>query len=180
MHSMDNRIAFLPPQKQRFNWAGYLLGFALGGCFDGILLHQVLQWSHFLSGITRAPFNDPHIQIIADGVFHATMYIIAAIGVRKLLQARFVLIDRSYDRLLVADTLIGFGAWHVADGLLSHWIMGIHHVRMDAADPMLWDLLWFLLFGVLFIAAGLALRIRRDPPSVDDQEKRRKWRSTLA
>lgn len=31
-----------------FPWAGYLLGFALGGFFDGILLHQVLQWHHLL------------------------------------------------------------------------------------------------------------------------------------
>jgi uncharacterized membrane protein len=26
-----------------------LLGFALGGFFDGILLHQILQWHHLLS-----------------------------------------------------------------------------------------------------------------------------------
>ena len=29
--------------------AGSVLGMALGGFFDGILLHQVLQWHHFLS-----------------------------------------------------------------------------------------------------------------------------------
>jgi uncharacterized membrane protein len=28
-----------------------MLGFAFGGFFDGILLHQVLQWHHLLSGI---------------------------------------------------------------------------------------------------------------------------------
>lgn len=26
-----------------------LLGFGLGGLFDGILLHQVLEWHHLLS-----------------------------------------------------------------------------------------------------------------------------------
>ena len=30
--------------------AGLLLGMALGGFFDGILLHQMLQWHHLLSG----------------------------------------------------------------------------------------------------------------------------------
>ena len=33
-----------------FEWAGYSLGFGIGGFFDGILLHQVLQWHHLLSG----------------------------------------------------------------------------------------------------------------------------------
>lgn len=27
------------------HWPGWLLGFALGGFFDGILLHQLLQWN---------------------------------------------------------------------------------------------------------------------------------------
>src|SRR5687768_8252330 len=31
-----------------FRW-GAVLGFALGGFFDGILLHQILQWHHLLS-----------------------------------------------------------------------------------------------------------------------------------
>ncbi len=175
---MDNRIAFLPPQKQRFNLAGYLLGVALGGLFDGILLQQILQWHHFLSGITHAPFDTPRAQVIADGMFQLVMCIIAAIGMRKLLQARFVLIDRAFDRVLAGDVLIGFGAWHLVDGILAQWLLDIHHVRMDVADPSWWDWLWFLLFGVLFVAAGIALRAWR--ASVDDQERRRKRRSTPA
>ena len=30
-------------------WAGFALGFALGGFADGILFHQVLQWHHLIS-----------------------------------------------------------------------------------------------------------------------------------
>lgn len=177
---MGNRIAFLPPQKRRFNWAGYLIGFALGGFFDGILLHQILQWHHLLSGITRAPFDQARVQLMADGVFQVVMGAVAALGVRKLLQARYVLIERAFDRVLAGDVLIGFGAWHVTDGILAHWLLDLHHVRVDVADPSWWDLLWFLLFGVLFVAAGIALRVRRAPPSVDDQEKPPKPRSTPA
>ncbi len=29
--------------RRRLAWAGAIIGFALGGFFDGILLHQVLQ-----------------------------------------------------------------------------------------------------------------------------------------
>jgi len=175
---MDNRISFLTPQPKQLNHAGYLLGFSLGGFFDGIVLHQVLQWHHLLSGIDRAPFSDLRVQILADGLFHAAMYIIAAIGLLKLLQARYALVDRSADRLLAADLLIGFGAWHVVDAILSHWLLGIHRIRMDVPNPLLWDILWFVLFGVLFIAAGILLR--RRPGSYHGDERRSKARSTHA
>ena len=33
----------------RLALAGGVLGFSLGGFFDGILLHQVLQWHHLFS-----------------------------------------------------------------------------------------------------------------------------------
>lgn len=46
--------------------AGYLLGFALGGFFDGILLHQVLQWHHLLQGVEGAVFRQVRTQILAD------------------------------------------------------------------------------------------------------------------
>ncbi len=35
--------------RRRLAWAGTILGFSLGGFFDGILLHQVLQWHHLFS-----------------------------------------------------------------------------------------------------------------------------------
>ena len=41
------------------------LGFALGGFFDGILLHQILQWHHLLSlvpGVTEL-----RMQVLWDG-----------------------------------------------------------------------------------------------------------------
>lgn len=44
----------LRPFSGEFRWAGYMLGFGLGGFFDGILLHQLLQWHHLLSGLEQA------------------------------------------------------------------------------------------------------------------------------
>ncbi len=172
---MDSHAAFLAPPK-RLNWAGYLLGFSFGGFFDGILLHQVLQWHHLLSGVETAPFTDLRVQILADGLFHAAMYAVAALGIWKLLQARYLLVDRASDRLLAADLLIGFGLWHVVDAVLSHWILGIHRIRMDVPNPIVWDMAWFVLFGVLFVAAGLVLR--RRPPSDRGEDRRSKARST--
>ena len=37
--------------RPELKWAGLFTGMALGGFFDGILLHQVLQWHHLLSAV---------------------------------------------------------------------------------------------------------------------------------
>ena len=57
-----------------------LLGFALSGFFDGILLHQILQWHHLLS----ATGGDLAFQVAADGWFHVGMYAIAVAGLGVL------------------------------------------------------------------------------------------------
>lgn len=49
-------------------WAGYALGFGLGGFSDGILLHQILQWHHLLSGLEEAR-HDIRLLIASDGPF---------------------------------------------------------------------------------------------------------------
>lgn len=142
--------------------AGYWLGFALGGFFDGILLHQILQWHHLLSGIDTDPMQDIGMQIMADGLFHAFMYLIALIGLWKLFRSRPIPSGPFGTRLLLANILIGFGAWHIVDSVLSHWILGIHRIRMDAENPLLWDIGWFVVFGISTVIAGFILRSRAD------------------
>ncbi len=138
--------------------AGFLLGFGLGGFFDGILLHQVLQWHHLLSGIDTAAIQDIRVQILADGLFHVLMYVVAAAGLWQLWRGRRAFADAGGDRRLLAHALIGFGVWHVLDGVLSHWILGIHRIRMDVENKLFWDLLWFVVFGVATLVAGWWLR----------------------
>jgi hypothetical protein len=48
----------LPPLR----WAGFLLGFRLGGTLDRIVLHQVLQWHHLLSNVQAAALQDRRAQ----------------------------------------------------------------------------------------------------------------------
>lgn len=145
---------------RRFDSACLLIGFALGGFFDGILLHQVLQWHHLLSGLDGAAFRDLRVQILADGLFHALMYVICVLGLWLLWRAHRTSTAVPRGRRLLAGLLIGFGVWHVLDGVLSHWILAIHRIRMDSEVPLVWDLLWFFAFGAAFVAAGLALRRR--------------------
>ncbi|KNY31834.1 MULTISPECIES: DUF2243 domain-containing protein [Rhizobiaceae] len=138
-------------------WAGYALGFGLGGFFDGILLHQILQWHHLLSGVEEAR-QDIRVLILTDGLFHALMYVVAAAGLWLLWRSRHSFAARGADRLLFASALIGFGVWHILDSVLSHWILGIHRIRMDVENRMFWDLLWFVVFGLVPLALGAYLR----------------------
>jgi uncharacterized membrane protein len=140
-------------------WAGLLLGFALGGFFDGILLHQILQWHHLLSGLEGGALGGLRVQVMADGFFHLLMYVIALAGLWSLWRSRRRGTTPDSARLF-GDALVGFGGWHILDGVLSHWLLGIHRIRMDAAEPLLWDLAWFVAFGIVPLLVGLAMRRR--------------------
>lgn len=150
------------PFARRLAWAGGLLGFSLGGFFDGILLHQILQWHHLLSGVEDPAMRDIRILILSDGLFHALMYLVALIGLWFLWRSRRAFaLPSGTGRPLIGAALIGFGVWHMIDGVLSHWILGIHRIRMDVENRLFWDLLWFVAFGVLFTVAGWWLRRSR-------------------
>ena len=142
----------------RFHWSGYLLGFGFGGFFDGILLHQILQWHHLLSGVEGETFRDLRVQILADGIFHASMYVIAAVGLWLLWRARDEFGARNAGRLLFANLLIGFGVWHAVDTIFSHWITQIHRIRMDSDIPLAWDLVWLVAFGIIPLFIGIMMR----------------------
>ncbi|CAB3895423.1 DUF2243 domain-containing protein [Achromobacter piechaudii] len=152
-------ITALPRRRP---WAGFLLGFGMGGFFDGILLHQILQWHHLLSGLTAPALADLRVQVVADGAFHALMYVVAGVGLWGLYRSRGSAVPPR--KLLLAAFLLGFGAWHVTDAVLSHWLVGLHRLRMDVADPLPWELAWLGIFGVVPLLAGWLLRRPGPPP----------------
>jgi uncharacterized membrane protein len=169
-----------PALARRIAWGGFWLGFALGGFFDGIILHQILQWHHLLSGVApTATLGDLRFQVLADGVFHAAHYLLAALGLWLLWRGRRGLASPGADHRLIGWALLGFGAWHVVDAVLVHWILQLHRIRMDVDNPLLWDLLWLVPFGVLFVVAGFWL-LRRLPPPDDGGSSRGTARSAAA
>jgi Predicted membrane protein len=131
-----------------------LIGFALGGFFDGILLHQILQWHHLLSGLSSSVASDLPFQLLADGLFHLLMYVIAVLGGMVLLRYRS---PEETSGSVLRPVLFGFGAWHLLDAFISHWVLGIHRIRMDSELPVVWDLAWLVIFGIAPIVIGLML-----------------------
>lgn len=113
-----------PSQKNgysgQFKTAGYLLGISLGGFFDGILLHQVLQWHHLLSLVDSPGVRDLRVQILADGLFHVLMYLIAVVGLVCLWRSRQDFAQAHAGRWLAGAVLLGFGVWNIIDVGLFH------------------------------------------------------------
>jgi uncharacterized membrane protein len=143
-------------EGRRFLGSGIVLGVALSGFFDGIVLHQILQWHHLLSLVPGPAYQDPRVQIMADGVFHALMYGLAVVGVALLWRAPVR--RRSGDLALWRSLALGFGGWNIFDVVLFHWLLRWHHTRLDTAAPVAWDVLWLVVFGILPAAAALVFR----------------------
>jgi len=135
-----------------------VLGLGLGGFFDGIVLHQLLQWHHMLSSHPDPSVaGDLPLNVVADGVFHAATYLLTIAGVALLWRAwRRPTVPVSA-RSLVGATVLGWGLFNVVEGVVDHHLLGVHHVRPAGPGPVvLWDVA-FLAWGALFVAGGYLL-----------------------
>jgi uncharacterized membrane protein len=137
--------------------AGIFLGLGLGGFFDGIVLHQILQWHHMLTSAGYPPDSVANLQVNTfwDGLFHASTYVFVAIGLALLWRAA----HRSHvwwsGKMLAGAILLGFGIFNVVEGIIDHHILQIHHVNETAPREqwIYWDL-GFLAWGALMVIAG--------------------------
>ena len=140
--SVDLHTGTSPPQFPVS--AGVLLGLGLGGFFDGIVLHQLLQWHHMLTsaGYPADSLRNLQINTLADGLFHAATYIFVVWGLVLLWRkARLPHFGWSAG-LLLASILMGFGIFNLVEGAINHYILGLHHVNETVPrDQWLhWDL----------------------------------------
>jgi uncharacterized membrane protein len=138
---------------------GFIMGLGLGGFIDGIVLHQVLQWHHMLTSTGEHPSDTVaglEANTLADGFFHLATWVLVAtamlLTVRAWQRRELAPPWRAHAGMLLA----GWGAFNLAEGLVDHHLLGIHHVRDDLGAPLGWDLA-FLASGVLLIVVGAAL-----------------------
>jgi uncharacterized membrane protein len=151
--------------------AGVLLGLGLGGFFDGIVLHQLLQWHHLVTSAGYPPDNVENLRINTfwDGVFHAGTYAFVVLGLSILWRESARPNRRWSTRLLAGSLLIGFGSFNLVEGIIDHHLLGLHHVKETAPREqwVLWDL-GFLLWGLAMLVGGWGL-VRR--PRDDDTSR---------
>ena len=138
--------------------AGILLG--LGGFFDEIILHQVLQWHHMLTsaGYPANNLDNLKFNVMWDGLFHISTYVFTAIGMTLLWRKALRPHDAWSGKMLIGAILMGFGIFNLVEGIIDHHVLGIHHVN-ETVPPeqwIFWDL-GFLLWGAMMLVEGRLL-----------------------
>jgi uncharacterized membrane protein len=148
-------------------WAGILLGLGFGGFFDGIVFHQLLQWHHMLTSAGYPPDSVANLQIntLADGAFHAATYLFTAAGLIVLWRALPLPRGRGAGWYLLGAIIMGWGIFNLAEGIVNHHLLGIHHVRDDLPvdQRLFWDL-GFLLWGIVMLLGGWWMTRRNRGP----------------
>jgi uncharacterized membrane protein len=140
-----------------------LLGLGLGGFFDGIVLHQILQWHHMVSTPTPPDtLQNLELNTFGDGLFHAATWILTVAGVFVLMSSNGARHEEGGTRTLIGGMLMGWGLFNIVEGLVDHHLLELHHVR-PGPDESLYDV-GFLIWGLIMLAAGIAL-VRQGSPS---------------
>lgn len=152
---------------------GVLIGVGMGGFFDGILLHQILQWHNMLSTVLPPTTMEAmQTNMLWDGLFHAFVWIATLSGIFLLWSGAHQAAALPSALWLVGTMLIGWGIFNFAEGLINHHILGIHHVRSWEPNPV-WDF-GFLLSGPVLAGLGWLLvrsGARRKPRAGSTQQR---------
>jgi uncharacterized membrane protein len=119
------------------------------------VLHQVLQWHHLLSSHTP-PSSVANLQLntLADGLFHVFAWVCTLLGVVLLWGAARAGAAPGWPRL-AGGMLAGWGGFNLAEGVIDHHVLQIHHVRPGPQE--LWYDVGFLVWGAVMLVAGLFL-----------------------
>ncbi len=135
---------------------GALLGIGLGGLLDGVVLHQILQWHHMLSGVV-APGDVVALRynMVWDGLFHAFTWVITAMGLALLWRAGQRTNVPWSTRTFVGSLALGYGLFNLVEGVIDHHLLGLHHVH-PGLNQFAWDV-GFLGFGAVLVISGWSL-----------------------
>jgi uncharacterized membrane protein len=137
--------------------AGILFGLGLGGFFDGIILHQVLQWHHMATSAGYPPdtVENLNFNTLLDGLFHIATYVFVGLGLIMLWRTAHTSHLWWSGKLLAGTMLMGFGGFNLAEGFIDHQILGLHHVNETAPREqwMYWDM-GFLAWGAAMLIGG--------------------------
>ena len=136
---------------------GYLLGAGLVAFFDGIALHQILQWHNLFSAVVPPTTMDAmRTNMRADGWFHVGAWLLTALGVAALWRTVGGVAVPPPSRVFVGHLLIGGGVFNLVEGIIDHQLLAIHHVR-EVPNHLTYDLTFLAVGGVLLVVVGKVL-----------------------
>lgn len=159
------------PNRGQLTAAGILLGLGLGGFFDGIVLHQILQWHHMVSHVAEYPVTTVaglQVNTLWDGLFHASTYVFTVVGLFLLWGTVRRPNGPWSTKVLIGLMLMGWGSFNVVEGVVDHHILGIHHVNETAPpDQWIWWDIGFLVWGAAMLLGGWALARSDEQETLD-------------
>jgi uncharacterized membrane protein len=141
--------------------AGTFLGIGLGGFFDGILFHQLLQIHSMLSAkFPTTNIANMEINMFWDGLFHLLTYTMTLVGLSLLWKAGARRDVPWSGQTFLGSIFLGWGLFNFVEGIMDHHILNIHHV-MERYGRSIYDYA-FLAWGLIFIIGGwMAIRSAR-------------------
>ena len=148
---------------------GLVLGLGFGGLFDGVVLHQILQWHHLLSSEGCCPVTTVHgleLNTVADGLFHLSTIVFLVVGTTMLWRRTHEGVPWSGWQLL-GLALEGWGLFNLIEGLVDHQILGIHHVR-TGPQQFEYDMGFLATGAVLLIVGHVLARAHARSPAEGD------------
>ncbi|MBC7819086.1 MAG: DUF2243 domain-containing protein [Planctomycetaceae bacterium] len=129
--------------------AGTFMGIGLGGFFDGILFHQLLQIHNMLSAkFPKTSIANMEINMFWDGLFHSLTYTMTLIGLGLLWKCGARRDVPWSGKTFLGAYFLGWGLFNFVEGIIDHHILNIHHVLESHGQSM---------FDYLFLASGLIL-----------------------
>ena len=141
----------------------FVLGVGLGGFVDGIVLHQLLQWHHLVSSTeagSMSTVSGLEHNTLADGLFHAGMWLLVVVGI-VLLRRRAAAAGLASARALVGWLVAGWGGFNVADEVVFHALLDLHHIR-EGGDELAYDMAFLALGAVQLLGGWLVARSATD------------------
>ena len=136
--------------------AGGILGLGIGGFFDGIVLHQILQWHHLICVTAHCQplsLEQAKLQTRQDGYFHLGVLILTILGSYRLFRTTGLSDAPRSAGAFFGPVLCGWGVFNFVEGLIDHQFLGIHHVLPGSPHQLAADMA-FLASGVLFFLIG--------------------------
>ena len=133
--------------------AAILLGLGQAGFFDGIVFHQLLQWHHMFTNVESSnTVSGLELNTLGDGLFHLVDWLFTLAGLVALwIAVRRDEVDLSTS-VFIGAFCIGAGMFNIIEGILSHHLLQIHHVK-PGIHQLAWDL-GFIGAGILSAVIG--------------------------
>ena len=146
------RAGFLTPLAL----AGTVLGIGVGGFVDGIAFHQIFQFHSMLSAeLPQTDLINVKVSMFWDGLFHTLTLLTTIIGILFLWRAGITGKSEMHGKLILGGAFAGWGLFNLVEGLINHYIAGLHHV-VEQVGLSVYDHL-FLLSGLILITLGYRL-----------------------